>query len=70
MKSYQEETQKAVEQGLGDKTKDMWEIMALGTTPARQGRGYASALVRVITDQVRQPVFLRRTTSLIISTTG
>ena len=31
----------------------MYSISSLATAPERQGRGYASTLVRLVTDQVR-----------------
>lgn len=42
-----------LQQTLGERLQDMVGLMALATRPSKQGRGYGSTLVRVITDIVR-----------------
>ena len=42
-----------LESALGARVHDMLEIQSLATAPAKQGRGYASALVRAVNDLVR-----------------
>ena len=37
---------------LGDTIDDMFEIQALATLPSKQGRGYATALMKVVHDMV------------------
>ena len=40
---------------LGDRKDDFRELSSLGTAPAKQGHGYASALVRMVSSMVRIP---------------
>ncbi|KAI0700776.1 hypothetical protein BC835DRAFT_1326425 [Cytidiella melzeri] len=40
----------AILEFLGNRVKDMFELGGLATRPSKQGRGYGSALVRVVTD--------------------
>ena len=37
---------------IGDKGKDMFELVGLATAPKKQGRGYATALVNVLNQMV------------------
>lgn len=39
---------------FGDKIKDMFEIQFLATIPAKQGRGYGTALVKTVNKMVRR----------------
>ena len=41
-----------LDSALGERVHDMLEIQSLATAPAKQGRGYASTLVRVVNDLV------------------
>ena len=41
-----------VEDAFGDKAAEMYEIQALATDPAAQGRGYGSALVQYVIEKV------------------
>ena len=41
-----------LESALGARMHEMMEIQSLSTAPSKQGRGYASALVRVVNDLV------------------
>ncbi|THH30901.1 hypothetical protein EUX98_g3295 [Antrodiella citrinella] len=41
----------AVREALGDRKKDMFYLDHLGTTPAKQGRGYGTALCKVLADE-------------------
>ena len=38
---------------FGDKRQDMFEIQALATLSAKQGRGYGTALVEMVNGMVR-----------------
>ncbi|KAH9911675.1 uncharacterized protein BXZ73DRAFT_1473, partial [Epithele typhae] len=37
-------------EGVGDRKAEMFELIMLETTPEKQGRGYASALVKALND--------------------
>ena len=41
-----------VEEAIGDRAEDMLELASLETAPAKQGRGYASALVNALHEMV------------------
>lgn len=49
MKKYKQ----TLDEVFGDRTDDMVYIRIICTNPAKQGRGYASALVREVTKIVR-----------------
>lgn len=42
-----------LQEALGDREDEVISLTFLATTPAKQGRGYGSALVRTITGIVR-----------------
>ena len=44
-----------VEEAIGDRAEDMLELASLETAPAKQGRGYASALVNALHEMVGGP---------------
>ena len=52
----------AVEEALGARREEMYEIVHLGTMPERQRRGYATTLVRMVTDMVRSDCIYRTVT--------
>ena len=41
-----------LDSNFGEKIDNMFEIQALATHPAKQGRGYGTALVKVVNDMV------------------
>ncbi len=45
--------EKAVESALGNRRRDMFEVVHLATAPVSQGHGYATKLVRMVTAMVR-----------------
>ena len=45
--------EKAVEESLGDRVKDMLEVQSVMTRAEMRGKGYASSLIRKLTDEVR-----------------
>lgn len=47
-----EKFKKALKATLGDRINDMFYLGSLATNPTKQGRGYASALVKLSTDRV------------------
>lgn len=51
----------ALEELFGDELERMVELTSIATAPERQGRGYASALVHIVTDLVSpvQVLFLK-----------
>lgn len=50
---------------IADKLPDGFALDKLGTAPAKQGRGYASAMVRFVTDQVSFRFHIARLKSTI-----
>ena len=50
-----EKSKQAMKEALGSRVDDMVCLHTLYTKPAKQGRGYASALVREVTKIVRSP---------------
>lgn len=42
----------AIEKTLGQRQNDMYDIDTIGTHPAKQGRGYGSALSKAVLDEV------------------
>ena len=52
-KEFSSKVHEAVSRVLGDRLADMVSVSALATRPECQGRGYASALIRVATALVR-----------------
>lgn len=44
---------KAVQDSVGDRKQNMFYVSGVATAPAKQHRGYASALMRMAADMVR-----------------
>ena len=42
----------SIQKHLGERVKEMYVVASLATDPEKQGHGYASTLVRVVTDRV------------------
>lgn len=53
MQEYGRKLQAATKACFGDRLKDMHEVGSILTLPDSRGRGYASALIRVMTAEVR-----------------
>ena len=43
---------------FGERVDQMMELSGLATSPAKQGRGYATALVRTLNDMVKSAAYL------------
>ena len=52
LKEFSTKFRASVQKNLGDRAKDMYILGSLATAPAKQGHGYASTLVRLVTDTV------------------
>lgn len=46
-----EKTQRAVKLALGDRVEDMFQVQLVATAPDKQGYGYGSSLVQVVTSK-------------------
>lgn len=53
-----EKTQRAVKLALGDRVKDMFQVQLVATAPDKQGYGYGSSLVQVVTSKVVSVILL------------
>lgn len=49
---------KATKEALGDRAKEAVHLDILATAPDKQGRGYASRLIKVVTDIVSRCISL------------
>lgn len=58
MTEFMEKMQAAVKEAVGDRAADMLLLERLATAPAKQGRGYGTALCEALNDIVSQSRFM------------